>query len=44
MKLFAVILAAAAAAPFASAQAPEVKTAEQVYKNIQQLKGTPATS
>ena len=42
MKLFAVILAAAAAAPFAGAQAPEVKTAEQVYKNIQQLKGTPA--
>jgi photosynthetic reaction center cytochrome c subunit len=29
-------------AQFAGAQAPEVKTAEQVYKNIQQLKGTPA--
>src|ERR1035438_7855798 len=41
MKLFAVMLAAFAAQS-ASAQAPEVKTAEQVYKNIQQLKGTPA--
>ena len=29
-------------AQFAAAQAPEAKTAEQVYKNIQQLKGTPA--
>jgi hypothetical protein len=39
MKLFAVLPAAAL---LLSAQAPEVKTAEQVYKNIQQLKGTPA--
>jgi hypothetical protein len=42
MKLFTVVLAAACAAVSASAQAPEVKTAEQVYKNIEQLKGTPA--
>ena len=42
MKPFAVTLAAVFAAQFASAQTPEVKTAEQVYKNIQQLKGTPA--
>jgi hypothetical protein len=42
MKFFAAILAAACAAQTASAQAPEGKTAEQVYKNIQELKGTPA--
>ena len=36
------MLAAAFAAQPAGAQTPEVKTAEQVYKNIQQLKGTPA--
>lgn len=42
MKLFTATLAAACVAQFASAQAPEAKTAEQVYKNIQQLKGTPA--
>lgn len=39
MKLFAAVLTAAS---FLSAQTAEVKTAEQVYKNIQQLKGTPA--
>jgi len=42
MKLIAAIAAAIFAAQFAAAQTPEVKTAEQVYKNIQQLKGTPA--
>src|SRR5580704_6533810 len=42
MKLFVSTLAAVCAVQIASAQAPEVKTAEQVYKNIQQLKGTPA--
>ena len=42
MKLITTTLAVALAAQFAAAQAPEVKTAEQVYKNIQQLKGTPA--
>jgi len=42
MKFFAVVVAAACAAGSAGAQAPESKTAEQVYKNIQQLKGTPA--
>jgi len=42
MKLITTILAAVFAARFAGAQTPEVKTAEQVYKNIQQLKGTPA--
>lgn len=42
MKFIAAILAAACAAHTASAQAPEGKTAEQVYKNIQELKGTPA--
>ena len=36
------IAAALFAATLAYAQAPEVKTAEQVYKNITQLKGTPA--
>jgi hypothetical protein len=30
------------AAQFASAQAPEAKTAELFYKNIARLKGTPA--
>ena len=43
--LFAATLAAGFAAlmpPSAQGQAPEVKTAEQVYKNIVQLKGTPA--
>jgi hypothetical protein len=42
MKLFAAMPVAVFAAQLAGAQAPEVKTAEQVYKNIQQLKGTPA--
>ena len=42
MKPITTIVAAVFAAQFVSAQAPEVKTAEQVYKNIQQLKGTPA--
>src|SRR5579872_1317850 len=42
MRFFAATLVALFAASFAAAQAPEVKTAEQVYKNIQQLKGTPA--
>jgi photosynthetic reaction center cytochrome c subunit len=42
MKLLTAMLAAVFAAQFAGAQTPEVKTAEQVYKNIQQLKGTPA--
>jgi hypothetical protein len=42
MKHIAAIAAAILAAQFAAAQTPEVKTAEQVYKNIQQLKGTPA--
>ena len=42
MKLFAVTAAVTFAAQVAGAQVPEVKTAEQVYKNIQQLKGTPA--
>src|ERR1700689_218949 len=43
---FSALLAAALATVFAGpsvwAQAPEGKTAEQVYKNIVQLKGTPA--
>jgi photosynthetic reaction center cytochrome c subunit len=42
MKLTTTVLAVVFTAQFAGAQAPEVKTAEQVYKNIQQLKGTPA--
>jgi photosynthetic reaction center cytochrome c subunit len=42
MKLITTMLASALAAQIAGAQAPDVKTAEQVYKNIQQLKGTPA--
>jgi hypothetical protein len=42
MKLITAALTALFAAQFATAQAPEGKTAEQVYKNIQQLKGTPA--
>ena len=42
MKLTIVMAAAIFAAQFAGAQTPEGKTAEQVYKNIQQLKGTPA--
>lgn len=42
MKPITLTLAGLFAAQLASAQAPEVKTAEQVYKNIQQLKGTPA--
>ena len=42
MKLIIAGLAAVFAAQFAGAQTPEGKTAEQVYKNIQQLKGTPA--
>jgi hypothetical protein len=42
MKLLTAILAAIFAVQFAGAQTPEVKTAEQVYKNIEQLKGTPA--
>src|SRR5580704_15428894 len=42
MKLTTTILAVVFTAQFAGAQTPEVKTAEQVYKNIQQLKGTPA--
>jgi photosynthetic reaction center cytochrome c subunit len=42
MKFSSTILVIMAVARFAGAQAPEVKTAEQVYKNIQQLKGTPA--
>ena len=42
MKLITTTLAFAMAAQFAGAQAPEAKTAEQVYKNIPQLKGTPA--
>ena len=40
--LFAAALSAGLAGQSARAQAPEVKTAEQVYKNIVQLKGTPA--
>ena len=40
--LLAATLAAGFAGQCARAQAPEVKTAEQVYKNITQLKGTPA--
>jgi len=42
MKLTIVMAAAIFAAGMAAAQTPEAKTAEQVYKNIQQLKGTPA--
>jgi photosynthetic reaction center cytochrome c subunit len=42
MKPITALLAAVFAAQFVNAQTPEVKTAEQVYKNIQQLKGTPA--
>jgi photosynthetic reaction center cytochrome c subunit len=42
MKIVTCTLAALSAFQIAAAQAPEVKTAEQVYKNIQQLKGTPA--
>jgi len=42
MKLTTTMLAVVFAAQFAGAQAPEVKTAEQVYKNIQQMKGTPS--
>jgi photosynthetic reaction center cytochrome c subunit len=37
-----IALGALFAAGLLQAQAPEVKTAEQVYKNIVQLKGTPA--
>lgn len=40
--LFAAALAAGFAGQATWGQAPEVKTAEQVYKNIVQLKGTPA--
>jgi hypothetical protein len=40
--LFAAALAAGFTGQAGRAQAPEVKTAEQVYKNIVQLKGTPA--
>jgi hypothetical protein len=42
MKPITALAAAIFAAQMAAAQTPEVKTAEQVYKNIQQLKGTPA--
>src|SRR5580704_19616045 len=42
MKPITVTMAAILAAQLGGAQTPEVKTAEQVYKNIQQLKGTPA--
>jgi hypothetical protein len=42
MKPITALAAAIFAAQIAAAQTPEVKTAEQVYKNIQQLKGTPA--
>jgi photosynthetic reaction center cytochrome c subunit len=42
MKLSTTILVVIVAARFAGAQPSDVKTAEQVYKNIQQLKGTPA--
>src|SRR5208283_5370600 len=41
MKRIAAIAAGIFAAQFAAAQTPEAKTAEQVFKNIQQLKGTP---
>src|SRR5690242_17625060 len=36
------VFAAVLAAGSAHAQAPEAKTAEQVFKNITELKGTPA--
>ncbi|HUB82137.1 MAG TPA: c-type cytochrome [Bryobacteraceae bacterium] len=42
MKLTIMMAAAIFAAQIGGAQTPEGKTAEQVYKNIQQLKGTPA--
>ncbi|HEY1339827.1 MAG TPA: c-type cytochrome [Bryobacteraceae bacterium] len=41
-RLFGAVFAAVLAAMPAHAQAPEAKTAEQVFKNITELKGTPA--
>jgi photosynthetic reaction center cytochrome c subunit len=42
MKSYLMIIAVAIGAVAVNAQTPEVKTAEQVYKNITALKGTPA--
>lgn len=42
LKILPIAVAAVAAVSIARAQAPEAKTAEQVYKNITALKGTPA--
>ena len=41
-RLFGILIASAASMSLGRAQAAEPKTAEQVYQNITQLKGTPA--